>query len=316
MSGRALAAEDAQALETRIEQDPQDVTSRTKLLGYYFGKQFQNRSAREAKQKHVLWLIQNAPESAVLGMPEGTLDAILDPDAYSRGKRAWIDQLKKEPANLKLLGNSAVYFLQHDRTLALESLKKARSLDTDNPKWPDRLGHLYTLDMISNSVKERTDSAGKALEQFEIAYKLSTETGQDAMLQYLAKVALAANNQDKAKEYADKMVSQSGSGWNSGNNIHYGHIVLGRLALKQGRIDEAKEHLIKAGKTPGSPQLNSFGPNMTLAKDLLEKREQDVVLEYFQLCSKFWKLHRDRLDQWSTAVKAGNMPDFGANLNY
>jgi hypothetical protein len=55
---------------------------------------------------------------------------------------------------------------------------------------------------------------------------------------------------------------------------------------------------------------------MTLAKELLQKHEKDVVLEYFELCSKFWKLRRDRLDRWSAAVKEGEIPDFGGNLNY
>jgi tetratricopeptide (TPR) repeat protein len=316
MSGRKLTAEDVESLEKQSDQNPNDVTSRTKLLGYYFLKQYQNPSAREARQKHVLWLIRNSPDSEVLGIPEGTLDSILDPEAYLEGKKAWIDQLKREPENLKRLDHSAAFFLQRDRELAIESLKKARSLDMENPKWPDKLGHVYALNMIGNSLKSRTDAAGKALEQFEIAYKLSTDSGRDPLLQYLAKVALAANNLDKAKEYAKKMLSQSGSGWNSGNNIHHGNIILGQIALRSGKIDEAKEHLIKAGQTPGSPQLNSFGPNMTLARELLEKHQKDVVLEYFALCSKFWRMHRDRLEKWSAVVKEGNIPDFGGNLNY
>jgi hypothetical protein len=55
---------------------------------------------------------------------------------------------------------------------------------------------------------------------------------------------------------------------------------------------------------------------MSLAKDLLEKGERNVVLEHFELCRKFWKMDRGRLDQWSQDVKAGKIPDFGANLVY
>jgi len=95
-----------------------------------------------------------------------------------------------------------------------------------------------------------------------------------------------------------------------------GNIILGRIALRMGAIDEAKKYLLDAGKTPGSPQLDSFGPNMALAKELLQNRENDVVLTYFYQCSKFWKLKRDRLDQWSALVEGSLIPDFGANLNY
>ena len=41
---------------------------------------------------------------------------------------------------------------------------------------------------------------------------------------------------------------------------------------------------------PGSPQLNSFGPIMSLAEELLEQGEPDTVLEFFAECRKFWKL--------------------------
>jgi hypothetical protein len=92
-------------------------------------------------------------------------------------------------------------------------------------------------------------------------------------------------------------------------------MVLGRIAVREGRIEDAKRFLIEAGKSPGSPQLDSFGPDMGLAKDLLEKGERDTVLEYFQLCRKFWEVgRRGKLDQWTKDVKAGKMPDFGLNL--
>ena len=315
MSGSKLTAEEVESLEKQIEKDPNDITSRTKLLGYYFHKKFQDQSAREAKRKHVLWLILNSPESEVLATPYGELDAFLDTEAYSQGKKAWIDQVKRKPANLNVLENSANFFLLHDRELAIESLQTARSLDMENPKWPTKLGHLYSLDMITNSLKTKTNAAGKALEQFEIAYKLSTDSGRDVLLQSLAKAALAANKPQKAKEYAENMLSQNSPGWNYGNNIHHGNIILGKIALASDDLDEAKKRLIMAGKTPGSPQLNSFGPDMTLAKELLQKGEKDVVLEYLELCSKFWKMGKDRLDKWSVVVKDGKIPDFGFNLN-
>ncbi|MEM8947647.1 MAG: RNA polymerase subunit sigma-24, partial [Planctomycetota bacterium] len=65
-----------------------------------------------------------------------------------------------------------------------------------------------------------------------------------------------------------------------------------------------------------SPQMDSFGPNMTLAKELLEKGEKEVVLEYFELCRTFWDMGHGRLDQWAKDVKAGNTPVFGPNLLY
>jgi hypothetical protein len=312
-SGRSLTAEEAEALENRIKQNPTDVASRTLLLGYYSAQQFQDESARRAKRRHVLWLIVNSPESEVLGTPYGELDAHLDAQAYAQGKRAWIEHLKRRPDDLKLLEHSAHYFLQHDRELSRESLEKARSVDQDNPKWPAELGRLYLLDMNSDSLKVKTDAAGKALEQYEIAYELSTDRRRTALLRSLAKAAFEANQPHKAREYAEEMLRQPG---HNGNNSHFGNVVLGRLALKEGHLEEAKQRLIQAGQTSGSPNLNSFGPNMALAKELLQQGETVVVLEYFELCSKFWKSDRGRLAEWSDAVREGKIPDFGPNLCY
>jgi hypothetical protein len=96
--------------------------------------------------------------------------------------------------------------------------------------------------------------------------------------------------------------------------VHHGNLILGHVALRGGDIAAAKTYLLKAGETSGSPQLNSFGPNMALAKELLEQGEPDIVLKYFGLCGKFWD--GKELEEWTALVKGGLIPDFGANLVY
>lgn len=105
--------------------------------------------------------------------------------------------------------------------------------------------------------------------------------------------------------------------WNFGNAIHHGHRLLGEVALRRGDVPSARVALLASGRTPGSPQLNSFGPNMTLAKGLLEAGERDVVLQYFDLCSVFWSSDvRGSLPFWAATVREGRIPDFGAHLLY
>ncbi|NCC50441.1 MAG: hypothetical protein EOM20_04410 [Spartobacteria bacterium] len=101
-----------------------------------------------------------------------------------------------------------------------------------------------------------------------------------------------------------------------GNAIQDANQVLGRIALAQGDIAEAKKRLLASADSDGSPTMNSFGPNMTLAKELLQKGEKEVVLQYFDRCRRFWSFHSDKLDKWSADVKAGRIPAFGANLVY
>jgi hypothetical protein len=136
-------------------------------------------------------------------------------------------------------------------------------------------------------------------------------------LEDAAKSALDVDEREKTKAYATGLLelaqAQRGD-WNYGNATHGGHVVLERLALVDGDRESAKRHLLAAGGTAGSPQLGTFGPNMTLARDLIKAGEKDAVLQYFDLCRKFWKA--GPLDKWTKDVQSGAMPDFGANLLY
>ena len=134
-----------------------------------------------------------------------------------------------------------------------------------------------------------------------------------------AKASFETGKTEDARAYAQQtldLASRFRDDWNYGNAIHDGHMVLGRVALRKGDVAAAKRELLEAGGTPGSPQLDSFGPNMSLAKDLLEHKEVDTVVAYFDLCREFWKMEDGKLRRWSVLAKAGETPDFEANLLY
>jgi hypothetical protein len=155
----------------------------------------------------------------------------------------------------------------------------------------------------------RMDAAVSQLDGLERFYRLVA----------LAKAAFDAGEIDKAAAYGHElldMAAQYSTDWNYGNAIYFGNWVLGRIALQQGDATQAGEYLLRAAATPGSPQLNSFGPNMMLAQELLEKGQTAVVLQYFDLCAKFWKLEKGKLAAWTAVIKGGGVPDFGANLRY
>jgi len=158
------------------------------------------------------------------------------------------------------------------------------------------------LQFWSDRHTEATKRLGQAKTEGESFYPLTE----------LAKTALYLGHTNDARGYAQRLLAmtpQFQDSWNYGNAIHDGNEVLGRIAVQEGRLDDAKRHLIAAGRTPGSPQLNTFGPDMELAQDLLEKGERETVLEYLQLCRKFWKRHGDMLDRWTQAIQAGKTPD-------
>jgi len=136
----------------------------------------------------------------------------------------------------------------------------------------------------------------------------------------LAKAAFQATELDRAERYARELLEAAPEypkDWNYGNAIFYGNMVLGRVALSRDKnVALAKSSLLASAQMPGSPQLDSFGPNMSLAKDLLGQGERETVQEFLALCGKFWKRSQVKLDEWTATVKGGGMPDFGPNLVY
>ena len=146
----------------------------------------------------------------------------------------------------------------------------------------------------------------------------SNAISRGPLLARLARTALAAGNVEKAGRYANEALAESQHGvfWWTGDAIHQGNIVLGRLALRGGEVGEAKRYLLLAGKTPGSTSLGAQGPNMALARDLLERGESAAVLQYLEECGSFWGGNRGRLAEWMALVRAGLKPDFGANVTY
>jgi hypothetical protein len=139
-------------------------------------------------------------------------------------------------------------------------------------------------------------------------------------LSNLAKAAFDAGELNRAEAYARELLAEATQypkDWNYGNAIFFGNMVIGRVALKRdANVLLAKSSLLASAQTPGSPQLDSFGPNMSLAKDLLAAGERDTVLDFFALCRNFWKFHPNMLDEWTATVKSGGAPEFGANLLY
>ena len=348
MTGMKLAPEQAEALEQRLESDAHDLQARSQLIAYYNRKSFRDHVSADAHSKHVLWLIENEPQAGILSTPSGSINPFRDANSYTARKQLWRDHLGQDPTNVALLGNAASYFSSfQDRELVIETLKKAQSLDPDDSKWPRELGQLYLMDAVSNDVVVRTvkelsksldvdgldlpeggvaellgpdrpdgqASAIQAMEQFQRAHDLAdNDMERMALLESLAGAAFHAQRYDDARAHATSMLTSESGGFNEQRQIHKANIILGRIALVEDDVALAKHHLLDAGKVSGSPTLGSFGPNMSLAAELLERGEQEVVREYFELCSNFWP--RPKLADWAAMVKGGRMPDFGGNLAY
>lgn len=106
--------------------------------------------------------------------------------------------------------------------------------------------------------------------------------------------ALERKDFQAAAEVAGSLINEAAStpeedrDWNYGNLLHEGHIMLGAVRLVEGDLPAAEAELRAAGQTPGSPQLNSFGPDLSLAWELLRRGRDEAVLDYLHGIARFW----------------------------
>lgn len=159
--------------------------------------------------------------------------------------------------------------------------------------------------------------ARRALESYvdalPAAKRASTRLHTDDVDVLLAKAAWAAGDRAAAGRRAESVLDAlrtRRSDWDSGNIFHEMHILLGRVALESDDLPRAELHLLRAAKTPGSPQLDSFGPDWTLARDLLARGRREAVSAYMLRVGAFWESGRDRLAEWKRTLARGGTPQF------
>ncbi|HVE41587.1 MAG TPA: hypothetical protein VNM14_16970 [Planctomycetota bacterium] len=316
-----LPPEQLKVFEAELAKDPGSLGSRLRLMGYH------GRRGGEGAQS------QGRYADLVVGLVEqhATLDLAfelsrwLQPPSFEKAAAPWIAAARAHPADARILGNAGAYltssiYVADFRDQGKALLQQARKLDPKNPRWALALGEGAETEFLTDRSKE---TAARALGYLEEAYALTPAANRAALrpqgchlFHVLAKLAFTAGDLKKAETYATdllKVVNEKEEEWNYGNAIHDGNTVLGQVALRNGNREQAKKFLLASGQTPGSPQLNSFGPEFTLAKELLEKEERATVLQYFELCRKFWNNGAaiESLDDWTKMVKEGKVPDFG-----
>lgn len=313
MKGFRLSAGEVATLEQQLEADPSDLAVRAQLLGYYWR---QRRTGGEKHVEHVLWFIENEPESKALAGPPGSVLPMMNPDGYLRVKEAWLRKTEGEPGNAVLLKHAADFFSLSDRELSADLLRRAEALDPSDPDWAKELGALRWREAHNPFDGPDRDKAALAFTHFERAYELSGDAARPDLLPHLAMTSFVAGDLEKASSFAESALKPVAEANVRGRNVHFGNLVLGRIALLDGDLEEAGSRLLAAGRTEGSATLKSFGPDMALAKALLERGEKQTVVRYLELCLDFWESGQDTLRDWIALVEGGRTPDFSRNLRF
>lgn len=204
--------------------------------------------------------------------------------------------------------------------LAETLLARAAKLETANRENNLGLARLYQLRAMAAASEE--DKKKFQLLRYQELVKgsagLAPDVPHDALqLLELARASMDAGEVGRAEALARSLLAHLPNDLFAADTItHHANMILGGAALRASGVMAAKEYLLaSAGVKNGRGPLSSFGPNMMLAKELLEKGETKAVIQYLELCRKFWTFN-NKIDLWIADIDKGRIPEFGANLTY
>ncbi len=143
-------------------------------------------------------------------------------------------------------------------------------------------------------------------------------------MQAQANAALKAGDAQKASALATQLLRQNTDTklWYYGDIVYDANQILGLAALREGKVAAADQYLLAAGHTPGSPVLDSFGPEMPLAQALYAKGQKQAVQSFLTLVLKFWGTTRPgnekyqavdqanaaKIHEWQAQIAQGQTP--------
>ncbi len=167
---------------------------------------------------------------------------------------------------------------------------------------------LYQHEMQSRRDESRPDWAAMAAAEWERALSLCTSHSRGCRILCLALTCtFEARDLGKASLLAQKLLDESYEPWAAEEARHFGHQLLGRIALERGDVERAKAHLFESIATSRSVYLLAIGPRMRLAKELLHRGETEVVLKYLRQCSNP-SVRARRFARWPIRSSAARCP--------
>jgi hypothetical protein len=239
---------------------------------------------------------------------------------YQQLKAVWLRQIELKKNDPQLLYTASQFFrlLEPERTEEL--LRECQRLEPESYRWAGELGKFYKDRAGDKEGEEQTKNWTLALEQYEKGITLNKsersrqrDADRPLLLRGAASAAFELGQTAKAKAYASELLLEFGHDLTAStyeDSTHYGNIILGRIALREGDLVKAKEHLLIAGRTPKLAGRSYFVPDLNLARELFEKNEKETVVEYLQQCEAFYSDGRKLLQKWEQMIKRGQTPSF------
>ncbi len=296
-SARKLTPKEAADLDKLVEKEPDNLDAVTKWLIYNCTSWIRDAKIKKKRERIICHLIEKHPEYKIFYYER--------PCLYQHRKeadasvKAWKEQLKKHPENLEILSNAAYHTSFFNKALCEKCLKKGQQLEPDNPRWSERLGYFYRLN--KNYSKSHTE--------LKRAYKQTAVDKQRTLLVLLGQVAYISEKNKEAAQYANEMLKRgekSSNKWDKAAYLYNASTLLGLLALKDGKVEEACKYLNKSGKVV--EKFKKVYVDMSLACMLTFKGKEKCVIEFLNTVEKYSP--RNNYKAYIKDLKAGVMPEY------
>lgn len=132
LEGDSLKPKSAKELENAVASNPDDIRSRTVLLGHYFTRHHFSKPNRILRRAHILWMVQNVSDHPFLRNPCVIMFKEEDPESYNLVKELWFKQLGQNPGSAQVFANAAVALFMSDLSEAKDFALRAQEIDPES----------------------------------------------------------------------------------------------------------------------------------------------------------------------------------------
>ena len=243
-----LSVDDLMRYEARLREDPSDLATLTIVLWIYLRISSDSDASRESRQRLLLWVIDVMPRSRIAGTPLVSVSSSMDGELYDLAKDLWLSHIQRNPRDARLIGNAAKFVTWHDELLSEELFRRCKAIEPENPEWAWHLGDLYSRWRRHRPKQPEVDWGAMSLAEYERILTQAPDTDWTLLvLPDLATAAFQAGDFATARVHGDRMLAlaaRASNPWRARRATHHGHLILGRVALAQGDVEQAKSRLM------------------------------------------------------------------------
>lgn len=307
-AGRGASDAEAAEWKARLDADPGDMIARASWIAWGMGRRRVGQPPTADLHAQLVWLVRNLPGSSLAGLVAPSCGVPRDWIDMEPLRLAWLDAVRDHETDAEVLDHAASYFLFQDPDKTLAFLERARELEPGQSRRELRLAHHWRF--AARFLSRSDPQAGaKALAHAQRAVELEGASAhRDSCRVVRLQCAVAADRWDLAERYATELsdrVERKSSWGPSGDAVFHSQRVLGHVALRRGDVDAARQHLLRCCSGGSSPVLGSFGPDFSLAQELLDLGERATVLEFLEQCRTIWTHHTSTVDRLVQEVQSG-----------